>query len=377
MRLAVGRRLILAFAGSVTFVVVLLSWWIFYQIRESGAERDREEARLARLGERAVQLLNDRAEVVDPGAMLEAYYAGLVYVPADVARGPRDTAAHPVGADEVRPDPVELIAAEARQRRLVRMFATEGGVFLLVQLLGAAVVAEAIRREHRLQRMQENFLSAVTHELRTPITSIGLYVDALRRPDLPREKTGEAIDRIRQDLARLDDLVANLLAAGRVGDRHFHPAPVSLDLGAVTGELVAPIGERLGRSPTVSVPDAPVIVRADRRYLETILRNLIDNAAKYAADDPRLEVVVARDGGHGVVSLTDHGVGFGPGEEKRIFERFYRAGDEMVRRTQGSGLGLYLAREMARELGGDLSASSDGAGRGATFRVCLPLEGRA
>jgi len=377
MRLAVGRKLILAFAASVTFVVVLLSWWIFYQIRESGAERDREEHRLALLGERAVRLLNDRAAAIDPDSVLDAYFAGLVYVPADGVHGRRDTRIRPVEVTEVRPDPVELLQAEERQRRLVRMFATEGGVFLLVQLLGAAVVAEAIRRENRLQRMQENFLSAVTHELRTPITSIGLYVDALRRPDLPAGRTGEALDRIRQDLGRLDDLVANLLAAGRVTDRHFHPSPVTLDLAAVTGELVASIGERLGRSPAVTLPGEPVMVRADRRYLETILRNLVENAVKYAQDDPRLEVQVTREGGVGVVAITDHGVGFGAGEAKRIFDRFYRAGDEMVRRTKGSGLGLFLAREMATELGGDITAHSDGEGRGATFRLRLPLGGRA
>jgi signal transduction histidine kinase len=369
--------MVLAFAASVTFVVVLLSWWVFYQIRESGAERDREVLRLERLGARATAFLNHVAEPVDPDSVLVTYFAGLVYVPHDGERGLRHTAVEPVGPGEVRPDPAEIQEAEERQARLVRMFATEGGVFLLVQLLGAAVVVEAMRRESRLQRMQENFLSAVTHELRTPITAIRLYVDALGRPDLPRARSAQALDRIQEDLARLDGLVANLLAAGRVGDRHFRPTPVLLDLAEVTREILAEIGPGLGREPEVAAPDGAVPVRADRRYLETILRNLVQNAVKYAVDDPRLEVTVSRAGSRkGVVSVTDHGVGFAPGEEKRIFERFYRAGDEMVRRTVGSGLGLYLAREMARELGGDLTAHSDGEGRGATFRVTVPLEGR-
>jgi signal transduction histidine kinase len=108
--------------------------------------------------------------------------------------------------------------------------------------------------------------------------------------------------------------------------------------------------------------------------LKTVLRNLLDNAAKYGGADQPVRVTVARQGDWAAIEVRDQGIGLAAEEREKIFEKFYRVGEEMVRQTEGTGLGLYLARELIRQLGGDITAESPGVGKGTSFRVTLPLD---
>jgi signal transduction histidine kinase len=105
-----------------------------------------------------------------------------------------------------------------------------------------------------------------------------------------------------------------------------------------------------------------------------VLRNLLDNAAKYGGADKPVQVTVARQGDWAAIEVRDQGIGLAVEEREKIFEKFYRVGEEMVRQTEGTGLGLYLARELVRQLGGGITAESPGVGKGTTFRVTLPLD---
>jgi signal transduction histidine kinase len=302
-------------------------------------------------------------------------FPGLIYVPGDGARGARDTRARPIVEGEVVPDTAQMTAVDARSRRLVRMFLAEGAFFVLLQIVGIAIVLGAVRREVRLRRQQENFLSAVTHELKSPLTSIGLFAETLRRSELPVERRVEILEKIGKDVRRLETLMNNLLDASRAVEGRFRPEIESLDLGQRVRELTERMRSELdeGEVRVEFSGTSDAIVAADRRYLETIVRNLLQNAAKYGGKGTVIRVRTGRNGRSGILEVSDNGPGLLDEDQERVFGRFYRVGDEMVRRVPGSGLGLYLSREMARALGGTITAESPGLGRGTTFRVALPL----
>ena len=114
--------------------------------------------------------------------------------------------------------------------------------------------------------------------------------------------------------------------------------------------------------------------RYDLGVLKTVLRNLLDNAAKYGGADKPVHVAVTRQGSWAAIEIRDQGIGLAAEEHEKIFQKFYRVGEEMVRQTEGTGLGLYLARELIRQLGGSITADSPGVGKGTSFRVTLPLD---
>jgi signal transduction histidine kinase len=167
----------------------------------------------------------------------------------------------------------------------------------------------------------------------------------------------------------------NLLDASRAVEGRFRPEIESLDLGQRVRELTERMRSELdeGEVRVEFSGTSDAIVAADRRYLETIVRNLLQNAAKYGGKGTVIRVRTGRNGRSGILEVSDNGPGLLDEDQERVFGRFYRVGDEMVRRVPGSGLGLYLSREMARALGGTITAESPGLGRGTTFRVALPL----
>jgi signal transduction histidine kinase len=143
---------------------------------------------------------------------------------------------------------------------------------------------------------------------------------------------------------------------------------------------VAEVVQALGKDPSqrrlsvdLALPAAPLLARYDLGVLKTVLRNLLDNAAKYGGADQPVRVAVARQGQWAAIEVRDQGIGLAAEEREKIFQKFYRVGEEMVRQTEGTGLGLYLARELVRQVGGSITAESPGVGRGTTFRVTLPL----
>jgi two-component system phosphate regulon sensor histidine kinase PhoR len=358
-------------------LVALVGWWVIFQVRTELAQRQETEERLRNAARVARTLLNENSEPVDPDEFLDGYFPGLVYEPTSGQRGLRDTSAMPVVADEICVDTTVILAMDVRSRRLVRMFLAEGAVFMSLQLIGVAIVFGALRREVRLKRQQENFLSATTHELKSPLTSIGLFSETLKHPELTSERRSEIVDKIRQDVKRLEGLINNMFDASRADEGRFKPDLERIDLGTYSLDLVQRMRGELDASQIqLNVEAEPnTLVAADRRYLETIFRNLIQNATKYGGRGTRVDVRAHADENHGVLVVSDDGPGLSRADQKRIFDRFYRVGDEMVRRVPVSGLGLYLSREMARALGGTIHAHSDGLGQGTTFRVSLPLGG--
>jgi two-component system, OmpR family, sensor histidine kinase MtrB len=238
----------------------------------------------------------------------------------------------------------------------------------------ADTVQQQISQLRELSRLQRRFVADVSHELRTPITTIRMAADLLHdsSPDLPPELSRSS-ELLQAQLDRFELLLADLLEISRydAGAAVLDAEPVDLAhlvMRVVT--LSAPLVERRGSELVADVPDRPVIVDADPRRIDRVLRNLVDNAIEHAEGGP---VEVRLRGGEGGVAVTvrDHGVGLRPGEASLVFGRFWRADPARARATGGTGLGLSIALEDVRLHGGWLQAWGE-PGRGSVFRLTLP-----
>jgi len=252
----------------------------------------------------------------------------------------------------------------------------------------------ALAREIVEGRRQRTFVDSVTHELKSPLASLGLCLETLSRSDLTEVQRAELRAMMRHDVERLSAFIDDVLVASRLAHGRRDPEPRR---SVKVAEVFARANERvLPRhslaTPTVSV-DIPESLTAatDPTALETILRNLLDNAMKYStratatADSeapqslagpeqtPTIAVKAAVNEGMLVLEVSDRGIGIAEPDLQRIFRRFYRADADDVRARSGTGLGLYVASELAVGLGGRLSARSDGVGCGSTFTLEIPL----
>lgn len=233
-------------------------------------------------------------------------------------------------------------------------------------------------REIRRNEQHDAFVNAVTHELKTPVTSIRLHLETLkaREQSISPEKRQEFYDVMLEDSARLMHTIEQVLRTGQAGHTPLHPVPV--DMRVLAEACVDRMRSRL-HLPDASVRMAPaersgpVIVLGDEEDLHSALMNLLDNAVKYSGDRVDVEVDVREVGQEAVISVRDHGVGFPTLEHRRIFKRFYRVPGPLTQRVKGTGLGLFIVQTTAKRHGGTAEATSDGPGTGATFSMRLPL----
>ena len=284
-----------------------------------------------------------------------------------------------VGGVRVRPEARESVARDRSSH--LNQYRWEGGFFLAVLAAGVLVLWGVLRREADLLSRQQNFLAAVSHELRSPLASLRLTTETLLLRDLAAADRRELLDRNLEDLRRLERMIGNLLETNRLEQAKVEPRREPVDLAEAVSLAFAELGHRNDGGEDLRIEvriEDGLDLRADPVGLGTVLRNLIGNAIESAqAAGTRVEVVARRLGSTVQLEVLDDGVGFAPADGRRLFEKFYRPGSELRRDKKGSGLGLYLVRSFVTLEGGEVEASSEGPGRGATFRVTWPSGRRA
>ena len=244
----------------------------------------------------------------------------------------------------------------------------------------ATSLQQKIRQLQELSRLQHRFVSDVSHELRTPLTTVRMAADLMHeaRADFPPEVARSA-ELLQAELDRFEALLVDLLEISRLDAGAVVLDAEPVDLAALVERVVealSPLAARRGSDVVVRVPPAaPVIVEADGRRLERIVRNLVVNAVEHGEGLP-IEVTVEGSADAAAVLVRDHGVGLRPGDASRVFSRFWRGDASRARQTGGTGLGLSIAIEDARLHGGWLQAWGE-PGRGSAFRLTLPCHAGA
>jgi two-component system sensor histidine kinase SenX3 len=257
-------------------------------------------------------------------------------------------------------------------------------VFLGVIFFGAITTGLVLNtifllREIRRNEQHDSFINAVTHELKTPIASIRLYLQTLQHRDVDETQRREFYRRMLDDTDRLLGTVEQVLKAGVAGHRKSSRERIPIDFETLVRECVevARTGHHLQpqalRFEPVSDHDSGTIVTGDPEELRTAVTNVLDNAIKYSGDLVDVSIrIEAPDEKHVRLSIQDHGVGIPPGELKSVFKRFYRVSNRSLAHITGTGLGLFIVRAIAKKHGGRAFAESLGEGHGTTVVVELP-----
>ena len=252
-----------------------------------------------------------------------------------------------------------------------------GVIFFMAIIVGIVLNTIFLVREVRRNEQHDNFINAVTHELKTPIASIRLYLETLQTRDVDENHRKEFYTVMLTDTTRLLRTVEQVLQAGRTGQRRRRIHRSVIDLGAVVQESLQTVQPHLKRA-TIDYSErldngARPFVVGDHDELRIAVSNLVDNAVKYSPTSPHVAVEVAAfDEKRLAVRVTDSGIGIPRGELKHIFKRFYRIPARLVSQVNGSGLGLFIVRSVIERHGGRVFAESAGEGMGSTFTIVLP-----
>ena len=249
-----------------------------------------------------------------------------------------------------------------------------GALFFMLLIAGLVLLCIWLVREMRVNQRQQAFLDAVTHEMKTPLASLRLYVDTLGRHEPAPERRREFLTHMGEDLDRLDRTVDQVLAAARAEERARPDRVDRTELPALLSSCILEIRSRHGLPEQALRLDAGsgVRVRGDAAELGLVFRNLLENAVKYSTGPVDVQVAVSGPlDGRVSVEIADRGIGIPRDELRRIFERFYRVGRDVQRQVAGLGLGLFIVRSLVRRQGGQVVARSEGAGRGSSFVVTL------
>ena len=252
---------------------------------------------------------------------------------------------------------------------------TVGTVVFALILVGLIVYLFVTVKEVRLNQRQANFVDSVTHELKTPIAALRLYLETLQLRELDAEQRADFYQTMENELQRLDHLINQLLEVGRLDAIGHLADPEDIALDGLLRDCAesACAHHKKVADEVVSFDIQPALVLTRRVILEMIFRNLLDNAVKYAGEEPQVQVKVQmKPCGRVIVQIIDNGEGVPQDLRKQIFRMFYRGENELERRQKGTGLGLYISRTLTQILKGSISVHDRPDGPGSVFEVELP-----
>jgi signal transduction histidine kinase len=250
-----------------------------------------------------------------------------------------------------------------------------GILLLLIIISGVILNTISLVREIHRNEQKDAFINAVTHELKTPVASIRLYLETLQTRAVDEEKRKEFYRIMLDDSDRLLATIEQVLRTGRMGAAGRGLNLVRIDLGPLVEECVTR-ARALHRIPPEAIAfrsGAPVSIMADLEEVRAAVSNLIENAVKYSGKDVQVVVETEQIDGYVLMRVKDAGVGIPKTELKRVFKRFHRVPGPLAMRVKGTGLGLFIVRSVAKRHGGRAWAESEGAGRGSTFFLKLPV----
>jgi hypothetical protein len=251
----------------------------------------------------------------------------------------------------------------------------EGGVLMLMILAGVYVIFVYWNKQARLNKLQSNFVSSVSHELKSPLASIQLYLETLKYQEVSPEETLDFVETMLIDTGRLSDLIDNILESSKSDPKSMQLQFTAVDIVSFLRETVEHhkrLFEDKQCEVQLKLDDQPK-VSMDTRAMRMVFNNLIVNALRYSSAGSSLTIQVKQDEKFCNIDFIDQGFGFDKKELKRVFKKFYRVQNQETQNIEGAGLGLYISQQIVKSHKGKISVSSEGRGKGTCFTVSLPL----
>ena len=230
------------------------------------------------------------------------------------------------------------------------MIIGEGLIFFLIFILGAWHLKKHVKREHEINKQQQNFLLAITHELKSPLASVKLYIQTILKRELDRDQQKVFLSNSLKDIERLDDLVENVLLTTKLENRAYQLPKELFNLSELVDQVIDRLQKNACKSQIIKAEvDRDIQLRADKFAITNVITNLIENAVKYSPPCATVLVKLHKMDDNLLFSVADHGEGIPAEEKKLIFNKFYRVGSEATRKTKGTGLGLYIVKTVLQK----------------------------
>ncbi|MFT5858555.1 MAG: K+-sensing histidine kinase KdpD [Flavobacteriaceae bacterium] len=269
---------------------------------------------------------------------------------------------------------IELTQAAGDESSMVNkrvgMILSEGSVFLLLLIVGIWQIRKSMLKDLKLSERQNNFLLSVTHELKTPLAANKLYIQTVLKRDLSKEQFDQLLIKANEENDRLERMIDNILNASRLENSALQLAKESFDLHKLSKSSIDRFQQLSPKTKFSLAIQETTSVKGDRLLIETILTNLIENALKYAGPEAHITIYGVTKGSMTSFGVKDDGPGVNSEDREKIFSKFYRSGNEDTRTQKGSGLGLYIVRELVMLHGGKI-IYSDNIPTGANFQIDL------
>jgi K+-sensing histidine kinase KdpD len=263
----------------------------------------------------------------------------------------------------------ELQTINDKKIRRTKQYMGEGSTFILVILLTAGIVYYAYYRQRRLAKLQQNFMLSVTHELKTPIAGIKLNMQTLEKRKLDEETRNKLLASCVTETNRLNDLCNNILVATQLESARKAIYSEEVNMNELIEDVIQEIKQRYpGCSIETSIMDEPLHIKGDSSLWKLVVSNLIENARKYSPNSENIEVILKRQNNKIIFAVKDHGIGIPDIEKEKIFEKFYRIGNENTRSSKGTGLGLFIVKKITSLYKYDITVKNN-TPKGSIFEV--------
>ncbi len=349
------------------YIISAFSWWTYAHCRSAKLIHELEKDNIETLCYKAsIDLeLAKQQELFEDSIGMKKYFSlhfpklELIFLPNT----------DPLANFMIRPLEDSYLSLQATYIRKLWMYILEGLAIMAIIFWGLYRIYATFKKDLALKRNQTNFLLSVTHELKTPLTAIKLYLETLQKRKLAQTQIDTIIQNSLAENERLNLLVENLLLSARLDSTQFHLNLEEINLSEWVEKSVLFFVTPRNLKERVQLTIQPeIFVLADTSAVDTILTNLLSNAVKYSPVDSAIQVVLSKQDKQVEMAVIDKGPGINESAKKELFNKFFRIGDENTRKTNGTGLGLYIVKNLAIKLGAEVVVEN-GVDGGSIFKI--------
>lgn len=256
--------------------------------------------------------------------------------------------------------------------RRIWMIVGEGAVFFLLLTFGVYKIRKSFKEEVKLAQQKQNFALSVSHELKSPLAAIKLFLQTLNKRDLPEEQRRDILNKSISNANRLDSLVNNILLSNVVETKNYELSKEVFNLKKLGEDLVHEFKQTQPKAVINFSFSGKEDIQHDKSIFSSVLTNLLDNAIKYSENNTPIALTLNIENDSANVTIIDEGQGIKDDEKLSVFDKFYRSGNEITRKTKGTGLGLFIVHELVRISNGQITIE-DNKPKGTIFKVRIPL----